>query len=313
MHSGKGSKKRCMRMMHRPLMLSASLRLRMSSTGELWCRCPRPTVGRRVRGAGRELRFGSAQPSPGASVLLFSAAAQDRTRLLLCHPHHGPPLPHRTLCHPDRNPLNSLHSIDSMAYHMLPPVIDLTDDDDLIPPSPASPPSTFKLFSPLATPSSTPPRPSGKRKPSAVLAAPPSQRRYSLRSHYFPLPASHSPPSFAPPSDPPFISPSLLPPVDLHQLTPSDLFLFPSTSSITSSLHTPSTCHISFISHFLSPLCIRLLHAELSTITTWQTGQLHGNPIPRVSCWCASEPYKYAGKNWPHFPHPPSSDTSSRS
>ena len=185
---------------------------------------------------------------------------------------------------------------------LLPPMIDLTDDDDLALPVDLSSMTTFNLPSTPPSPLSTPSRLPSKRKPSTDLTVASSRPRYTLRSHYFASPPS-SDLSTPPPSS--TIPPSLPPPVDIQQLNPSDLFLYPSTSSITSTLSTPSTCRILFISHFLSPLCIRLLHSTLSSITSWQTGKLHGHPIPRVSCWFASSHYLYAAKNWPHFPHPP--------
>ena len=56
---------------------------------------------------------------------------------------------------------------------------------------------------------------------------------------------------------------------------------------------------------FLSPLAISLFHCQLSSLDGWQTGTLYGHPLPRVSKLYGDEPYKYAGKRWPNFPHPP--------
>ena len=186
---------------------------------------------------------------------------------------------------------------DDSGLLLLPPAsidfIDLCSDDDDDPvqvttfaaPQTASPP----------TPTSSRPR-SLKRKAANPATVGPSPVRYSLRSHFSPV---------STPSTSVAVAASLPAPVDVEQLSASDLFLFPESSSITSELRTSDDCQITFIARFLSPLAIRLLHAELEVITTWQTGTLHGHPIPRVSCWFASSTYKYAAKNWPNFPHPP--------
>ena len=198
-----------------------------------------------------------------------------------------------------------------------PSIIDLTADGHQSPSSFSSSPSSGPI-PPLSVTDSSPQSPPSafvplrtKRKRENPFSSPPAtpnQPRYSLRSHYFPLTPTPSAAEAtgkeeAHHSD--TLPPTLSPPLTVEQLSPSDLFLFPFTSPLTSSLHTPDGCHILFISHFLSPLALTFLHTTLSSITTWQTGTLHGHPIPRLSCWFASSPYKYAGRFWPCFPHPP--------
>ena len=173
----------------------------------------------------------------------------------------------------------------------------------------------------MTTPRPLPPPPprrgplrSKRKQPTTATLTetrPSQQPRRNLRSPYFALPLqpttesadSSVPGEATDEAEAVPISPSA--PVDVRQLTASDLFLFPFSTSITSSLCSPPGCAISFVSDFLSPLAIRLLHAELAAVTTWQSGTLHGNPLPRVSCWFAPSTIKYAARKWPFFPHPP--------
>ena len=133
--------------------------------------------------------------------------------------------------------------------------------------------------------------------------------RSTIRTHFSP-PSTFSEPSAAV-AAPPIMTSSveLLTLQDLlahpQQLTCADLFRFQSPAKPDVVTITPDNCRIYFVRSFLSPLAIQLFHAFLSSLDDWQTGTLYGHPLPRVSKWFAAEPYKYAAKRWPHFPHPP--------
>ena len=114
-------------------------------------------------------------------------------------------------------------------------------------------------------------------------------------------------------------TPTMLPPIPLsvdpsslsvllahpEQLTCDALFCFQPSAQPDVSILSPEQCRIYFVRSFLSPLCIALFESLLSGLDSWQTGTLYGHPLPRLSKWFGNERYKYAGKRWPHFPHPP--------
>ena len=129
--------------------------------------------------------------------------------------------------------------------------------------------------------------------------------RNNIRNHF--APAVSSPAASATPTATPSVGVSSLPALlaQPEQLTCADLFRFQSPAKPDVVLITPDNCRIYFIRSFLSPLAISLFHSFLSSLDDWQTGTLYGHPLPRVSKWFGGEPYKYAAKRWPHFPHPP--------
>lgn len=134
--------------------------------------------------------------------------------------------------------------------------------------------------------------------------------RNTLRSHFTPLASSitlptatPAKPTFTPPTVPSLQVPSLI--AQPQQLTCAALFRFQSPAQPDVVILTPDGCRLYFIHSFLSPLGVSLFRSFLDSLDDWQTGTLYGHPLPRVSKWYAAEPYKYAAKRWPHFPHPP--------
>ena len=134
-----------------------------------------------------------------------------------------------------------------------------------------------------------------------------------IRAHFAAVTSSSSSSlalSSAPSATPaltPSLSPSALPALiaQPQQLTCADLFRFQSPAKPDTVIVTPDHCRIYFVRSFLSPLAVSLLRSFLDSLIDWQSGTLYGNPLPRVSMWFGGEPYKYAAKRWPHFPHPP--------
>ena len=131
-----------------------------------------------------------------------------------------------------------------------------------------------------------------KEEPDASAAT--NNARYRLRSQFPTLRAAE------------VSSPTALPDVrDGCHLPASELFLHTAETKADAVIRTADNCQVFHIRRFLSPLCIRLLHAELAGIRDWQTGTLYGHPLPRRSIWYGPGPYKYAARIWPCFPHPP--------